>query len=446
MVAYAPDGGVSILLDRMAATVQAQAMMALRSLTRVRRTRVRWVLIAAAFVMLLATSLLYLHYFDQRHELIHNDLIGRQFAVRAALHGEDPYTPEMTREIQAVAGHDPGQGFDYPILLGVLLVPVAYVPWPALRLGFVLALIPALFLSFRLCVPLLSLRVTRAGASAIALFCLCSWPVVYGLRLQQPTLLIAVLVFPACWLLHREQELAPGILLALSTFKPQLVLPLLLWLLLWSVARRRWVLPVSFAITEAVYLFCGERLAPGWFPQWLATLHRYHTLATCLPLQLIFGHWLGLLFTCAVVALGLWRLWTLRRAGPGMAEFGQAIALALAITVCITPIIWAMIYNQVVLVPAAMLMAISRRPAGRGIRVIVFRITQFFLIWTFASVVVGALGNMLYPSIVWIDLPFLNHLLAPALVLALVWGMVRGDRDRTMEVERAAGMVGVTGS
>lgn len=286
----------------MAATVQAQTTLAVRSLTRTRWTRVRWV-VAAAFLVLLGASLGYLHFFDQRHDWLHNDLIGRQFAVRAALHGADPYSPEMTREIQAVAGHDPGQGFDYPILLGVLLAPFAYVPWPALRLGFVLALIPALFVSFWLCVPLLGLRVTRAGAGAIALFCLCSWPVVYGLRLQQPTLLIAVLVFPACWLLHREREVVPGILLAMATFKPQLVLPLLLWLLVWCIVRRRWVLPMSFAITEAAYLFCGERLAPGWFPHWWATLHRYHSLATCLPLQLFFGHWLGLLCTCVVVAL-----------------------------------------------------------------------------------------------------------------------------------------------
>jgi Glycosyltransferase family 87 len=419
----------------MAAVVQAQTSIALRSSARVRRAG-----IAAAFLILLAASAQYLHSFDRKHDLLHNDLIGRQFAVRAALHGADPYTPEMTRQIQAVAGHDPGQGFDYPILLGVLLVPVASVPWPALRLGFVLALIPALLVSFRLCASLLHLRVTRAGAGAIALFSLCSWPVVYALRLQQPTLLIAVLVFPACWLLHREHEVLPGILLALSTFKPQLVLPLLLWLLLWSIARRRWILPASFAITEALYLFCGERLAPGWFPQWLATLHRYHSLATSLPLQLFFGRWVGLLCTLAVVALGVRPLWTLRRSAPATADFGRAVALALTITVCITPIIWAMIYDQIVLAPAALLLAASPRPAGTGIRFFVFRLTQLFLVWTFASVVVAALGNTLWPSSFWMPLPFLNHLLAPALTLALLWGSGPPCSLRAMEMDHPASM------
>lgn len=105
-----------------------------------------------------------------------------------------------------------------------------------------------------------------------------------------------------------------------------------------------------------------------------------------------------------------------------------------------------MIYNQIVLVPAALLLVTSRRPAGRGIRIFVFRLTQFFLIWIFASVVVGALGNTLYPSIFWIDLPFLNHLLAPTLVLALLWVPLRPKADHGVETGEAAGMMAATSS
>jgi hypothetical protein len=386
---------------------------------------VRWLTFFAPLLVFLCATFGYLHAYDRQHDLLHNDLIGRQFATRAVLHGADPYSPAMQHQIQAVAGHDPGQAFDYPILLAVLLAPVAALPWQTLRLTFLLVLIPALFLSFRSCVPLVHLRATRSGAFAIALLCLCSWPVVFALRMQQPTLLIAVLVLPACYLLSRQHQVLPAILLALSTFKPQLVLPLLLWLLLWSCIRRRWTLPVAFAITEALLFFCGERLAPGWFPHWLATLHRYRTLCPGMLLQLFFGRWLGLLGTLALVAWSFWRLWQLRHCSPGSAEFAHAIALVLAATLCMTPMIWAMIYNQVILVPAALLLLATKPPAGYGIPAIAFRATQTFLVFTFASVVIAALGLAIVPSKFWLPLPFLNHLLAPALCLTLLCAPLR---------------------
>ncbi len=55
----------------------------------------RWPMSAALLLLLAASTLAYLHFFNQQHTLVHNDLIGRQFATRAALHGVSPYTPEM---------------------------------------------------------------------------------------------------------------------------------------------------------------------------------------------------------------------------------------------------------------------------------------------------------------------------------------------------------------
>jgi len=377
--------------------------------------------ITAFFVVQLAATLFCLHIFDQRHDLLHNDLAGRQFATREALlHHSDPYSAQMRHEIQDVTGHDKGQGFDYPLLLAVLIAPVAWVPWPALRLAFVLVMVPALFGSFWLVVSLARPKIARSRQVLILLLCLLSWPVMFGLRLQQPTLIVAVLVLPACWLLSREHQIPAGILLALSTFKPQLVLPLLLWLLVWACFGRRWKLIAAFAVTETLYFAASEIMVPGWLSHWLADLHRYGALCANLPLQLIFGHAAGLLATIALVGYVFWRLWRKCRCSPQSPEFVLAIAVALAVSICTTPVTWGMIYNHVLLVPAALLLLFSARPSGSGVAALLYWITQALLVWTFASVAIAALGNLLAPSDIWIPMLFINHLLTPALILTVL--------------------------
>lgn len=389
--------------------------------TRVGLTAARWLACCILFPLFLGITFTYLHNFDQLHDLRHNDLAGRQFATRAALlHGTDPYSPEMLRQIQAVTGHDRGQGFDYPVLLAVLLVPVAAMPWETLRLTFLLGIIPALFASFWMCIRLGHVPITRGSAVVLVLIGLCSWPVIFALRLQQPTLIVAVLVLPACYLISREHDVPAGVLLAAATFKPQLVLPLLLWLFFWSIVRRRWVLTAAFAVSEILFLFAAERLVPGWFPHWLADLHRYRSLATNLPLQLFLGRWCGLIATCVLVAFSLRAFWKARRCLPHSAEFAQPIAVALAIGVCVTPITWGMIYNQILLFPGLLVLFSSPRPPGSGLPTLALRATQVSAVWIFASIVIAGCGELLAPSGFWLPLPFFDHLLAPALIVALL--------------------------
>jgi hypothetical protein len=400
----------------MAATIHVSAVPA-----RSGSTALRSVGFGCLILLLLAGTLGYLHFFDQEHSLVHNDLLGRQFATRAMLlRGADPYSPQMRHEIQEVTGHDRGQGFDYPVLLGVLLVPVAYVPWETLRWSFLLVMVPALFGSFLLCIHLAGLQVTRGRATALALLAVCSWPTMFALRLQQPTLLVAIFVLPACFLLSRGHEISAAVLLALSTFKPQLVLPLLLWLLLWSCVQRRWKLPLAFTMTEAVYFLCSERLVPGWLSHWLADLHRYRSLAADVPLQLILGHWLGMACTIGLAGWTLWLLWRLRSCAPQSDAFARSIGLLLALAICLTPIKWAMIYDQILLVPAVFLLLAQGPPKGNQYRALLYRATQFLVLWPFAAVSVAALGQVVWPSVVWTGLPFLNHLLAPMLCVALL--------------------------
>src|SRR6202012_5484380 len=100
----------------------------------------------------------------------------------------------------------------------------------------------------------------------------------------------------------------------------------------------------------------AEKLVPGWIPNWLNEASAYAVYTHSMPiLERILGARLGL---AATAALGLWAvyiLWKLRRCSADSPEFGLAVSLALAITLSATLARTGWIYNQVLLVPALLI-------------------------------------------------------------------------------------------
>ncbi|HEX3661353.1 MAG TPA: glycosyltransferase family 87 protein [Acidobacteriaceae bacterium] len=392
-----------------------------------------------AILLLLAAALFlplwHIHIIDRNYPLPGscNDLIGRWVGTRAALHGKDPYSPQVFAEIQAAYyGHPisaadrvPDQAFNYPAHLVVLLAPFAPLSWLAFRLTFLFTVVPLLLLSFWLGIEFLGLRIPRGKTALIVLLAFSSWPVLFGLRMLQPALPVCALMLLACYLVTRHQGAAAGFLLALATVKPQLVVPLLLWLFLWTALRRQWSLLVSFTITLALLLIAAEIMVPGWFPEWLAAIRIYHALYPTLPLQLLLGHWPGMAATLLITVWGGWRLWQLRRCSLRSPAYGHAISLVLAITVCANsignPSVPPMLQAQILLLPAAALLLWTKRPAGNGYPVLVYRLGQILLAWLFAAVPLAVAGESLFrPAGFWYGLPFLNALLPIPLTLFLI--------------------------
>ncbi len=117
------------------------------------------------------------------------------------------------------------------------------------------------------------------------------------------------------------------------------------------------------------------------------------------------------------------RLWRLRRCSPESVEFSKAIALVLAATLCLAPVIWAMIYDQVMLIPGCFLLFAAARPNSSGLSSILWRISHALIVWTFVAIPIAALGESLSPSPAWMSLSFLGHLLARPLPL-LSWPLL----------------------
>jgi hypothetical protein len=241
----------------------------------------------------------------------------------------------------------------------------------------------------------------------------------WALRLQQPTLTVASLVFGACFLLSRERGAAAGFLLAFATIKPQLVIPLLAWLLLWAVLRRMWSFIASFGATMVILLVLTEKLVPAWLPHWIAALHRYGNSHGTFPLQIIFGHWVGLIATGLLVAYTAGILWRMRHSPADSPQFAFAVALCLSVTLCFTLTILPGIYNQILLIPACLILVHARPVSYYAV------LARFVAVatvgWGYVAIALAVLGENLFgPSAVWEGIPFQNLLLPVWVSVALV--------------------------
>ncbi len=368
----------------------------------------------------------------------YSDLVTRWVGTRAAIAGLDPYSQDVLPDmLRMYYGHypltpgDPNperQRFDYPANLVVLLAPLAYLSWPAAREIFLVATCALLLLGFRGCIEMYPRRWTRWQIAMVLALAVCSWPVLWGLRLQQPTLLVAGFMFLACICLSRGRELAAGILLALATVKPQVVLILLAWILCWAVLHRVWRLLASFAITLAIMLVLTEAVVPHWISRWRASLAGYGSATDTAPaLENLFGHWAGLAFTVLIAGFLCLNLWRLRWVSPDSPGFAVAVSMALALTVLAIPTHLTMIYNQVLLFPAC-LFVIQAKPKDPDSRIV--RWVVLALLWvTFALPLASVIGETVsHPSVFWDALPYFgNSPLIGAVAMAAAILATRGQ-------------------
>lgn len=384
---------------------------------------------AVLLVAALAAPLWFVHVLDRTLGPTKSDLLPRWVGTQAALEGKDPYSPEVLGRIQtAFYGHPLQAGdaanpekFLYPATVVLFLAPLARLTWNETRLVYLVVVVPLLAGSLWMTARSSARAAGRFRTLLLVGFALCSWPVMWGLRMQQLSLPVAILLFAALYGLTRGREVAAGILLAAATMKPQMALPVLLWLLVWALAQRRWRLMAAFAGALAAELAATEWLVPGWFGHWRASLGGYSTLATP-PLE----HWLGggvggvltgaLALACAVV------VWRLRQSAADSLAFQKATGLVLAMTVCLIPTNLTLIYNYVLLFPALVLL-IFGRPRGKAARVVrVLALAQLAL--DFAVLAAAALSDAVGHLSAYLGfLVFSDYLLPVLVTMALLLEM-----------------------
>ncbi len=328
-----------------------------------------------------ATSCLYMfrillpweYYIDVAHGPLKaqmGDLYPRWVGTRELLlHGRNPYGPEVSHEIQmAFYGHvinqtygQPGvdvideQRFVYPIYVVFLLAPTAWVGFSQLQMWTPVIFAMLTAISVPLWLSVLRWRPPRVLVAAIALFVLSSPQIVQGLRLHQLGLVVAFLLALSAWCIARNHLAIAGVLLAVSTVKPQMVVLPLAWFLLWGVSAwpRRWPLLAGFGITLATLVGLGELILPGWpryFVDGLIAYRNYFPTTSLLCLAL--GAWVGGALS-GIVMIGLLMLaWRNRQVDAVSPEFVQTLAAVFVGATVVLPLFQP--FNQVLLLLPAM--------------------------------------------------------------------------------------------
>jgi hypothetical protein len=204
-------------------------------------------------------------------------------------------------------------------------------------------------------------RPSVTTTATLMVLTLGSFQAVQGIKVQQLGLLVGGLVAGSAALLAERRLALAGVLLAFATIKPQLVLPLVVWLLLWVFTdwhRRRNFL-WGFASTMAILLAAGEYVLPGWvgrFREAVTAYRQYNDGAPSVLDVLITPAWGKPLAGLAVLALAVLG-WKFRRALVDSSAFKLMLALILAVTVAIVP--KAAPYNQILLLPGILLVVLG---------------------------------------------------------------------------------------
>ncbi len=366
-----------------------------------------------------------------------SDLYPRWLGARELLlHHRDPYSEEVTREIQtgyygrrldASRQNDPKdqQAFAYPLYVVFLLAPFVSAPFEALRIGFgwLLAVLTAGGVW-------LWLKALRWQSRCLVFVCtvltLGSFPAVQGIKLQQLSLLISSLIAASLALLVSGQLFLAGVLLAVATVKPQLVFLLFAWLALWALSgwRSRQNFLWGFLSTITVLIVGAELLLPGWITEFRIAVSNYsHYTGGRSLLDVLLPAPLGRVFTALTFAM---LIPVYRRFGRASAEtrnFRLILALVLAVTVVVIPTFAP--YNQLLLLPGIFLTvqyttALWRR--GALARLLVSMGT-FLILWQwFAAISLTAASVVMSPHAVqqgW-QLPLLTTVPIPLAVLSIL--------------------------
>jgi hypothetical protein len=386
-----------------------------------------------------------------------SDLYPRWLGARELLlHGHDPYSTEVTREIQrgyygreldSTRPNDPKdqQGFAYPVYVVFLLAPTVALPFDYVKVCFRWFLIVMAAGAVPLWFRAIRWKASRPTIFLWIIATLGSFAAVQGIKLQQLTLVVCALIATAAAALVSGHLILAGVLLALATIKPQLVGILVGWLALWVFSnwKTRKTLLFGFSATLLILILAGEWLLPGWISEFRAAAKAYirYTGGGKSVLDVALGPTmggLGAVLILFLIAIFCWK----QRVAPGAdPAFAWCLALVLAATLAVIPTYAP--YNQLLLLPALML--IVRDAAGFWKRggpdrwFLVVTALCVFWSWLAAAALCALLLVMPRERLenLW-ALPLASSLWVPISVLGITsLGAWKREREQSMHVASA---------
>jgi hypothetical protein len=338
-----------------------------------------------------------------------SDLYARWLGTRELLlHGRDPYSPEITREIQiGFYGRplDPNkksdplakESFVYPLWVVFLMAPTATLPFGMVVGIFRWLLVSCIAVSVPLWMYATGIRLRPTIVISGVLLSLASLPAIVEYYQQNLTALMLLFAAAAAACVVGNWLVLGGFLLALATMKPDTCGLLVIWFIVWAFSnwRERRRLIWSFAATMALLLVMSDVVLPHWAIRFIDAIREYPSYGTSPNVvQLVFPSFLGTVFSFLLLVLLLvfWYRW--RIADATTLQFRWTLAWTCLITLAIIPKHAA--YNQLLLIPPFLMLLSQFRDFRGGIILRACASTPFvclILHWSVAAIL--SLGSRL---------------------------------------------------
>lgn len=280
-------------------------------------------------------------------------------------HRADAYSADMQRQIEVgVYGRPldrglpgdattPFRGDCYPMHASVLALPLGALPFPRVQIVLSILLPASVIATVLLWCSVLDVRLVGVDRIAIVLLAMSAVPVLEGLYALQTSLAVGLLVAASVFLIRRRQLFLAGMLLALATVKPQLILLLVVWLAAWTLTgwKDRKNLLIGFVVTAGVLLGVTTLMSPNWFAGWMHSVHEYRRICPPPLAEFVLGQAAGLLTSLVLVVVASLVGWREMRNGAASDGFVLSTVLIIAVSVLVLPSTIA-IYDQFLLFPA----------------------------------------------------------------------------------------------
>jgi len=294
-----------------------------------------------------------------------SDLYPRWLGTRELLlHRRDPYSPQVTREIQIgfygrpLDPNNPSdptatESFVYPLYVAFLLAPAVMVPFHTAVVVLRWLIVASIGVSAPLWMYAVGFR--PKWPITVSAMLLATSSSACAAEYFQQNLAALALFFVACAAAAtvRNWQLLGGFLLALATVKPDTTGLLILWFLLWAAAqwgqRRRLIW--GFTGTMSALLIASWAISPHWVGQFLAAVREYPNYGTDPSMmQVMLQSRLSWPVEAALIISLVIVCWRWKRRAAGSEPFGWALAWVATVTLVVIPKLAP--YNELLLIPA----------------------------------------------------------------------------------------------
>lgn len=212
------------------------------------------------------------------------DFYSRWHGARALLiEGRNPYALDVTEEIQPIVGFDPSEigrgGFNYPLHVIFFFWPLVYLPYPWTQ---AIWLVTLQWLAIGSVIALLARLNWKPKPLAVVLLILMTlsfYPLFRSIFVGQFTIWILFILVLTLLFLKKDRDFIAGVIFSAASIKPQMVIFIAPWLVLWALGRKRWRFLGGLLSGGFLFLIASWMLYPGWPAKFIEDLQRYRRFA-----------------------------------------------------------------------------------------------------------------------------------------------------------------------